>query len=212
MQFRRKIPSFIFGVTVGLLIGAGFFVFKINDVFNNLKASAKEEITVIEQPVKNNSTDEWNKKNNSERFKINFGKPQKVNYKEIDSLIKDNSETNINVAKDEMLSVKNIKPIRIGIKETTNDSAAANLADVNQNNDDLFFIEFWKTPLNSKGYRFLKNKIMLYGFQDYDNVLLYILDESYYIKCADQVYKIFSDADFKPVERVVDSELLAKIN
>ena len=86
MQFRRKIPSFIFGVTVGLLIGAGFFVFKINDVFNNLKASAKEEITVIEQPVKNNSTDEWNKKNNSERFKINFGKPQKVNYKEIDSL------------------------------------------------------------------------------------------------------------------------------
>ncbi len=89
---------------------------------------------------------------------------------------------------------------------------AQKLAKVEENTNDLYFIEFWKTPLNAKGYRFTKNKILLYGFMDYANVLLYELDNSFYIKSADQVYRIFYDADFKPLERVLDSDLLAKIN
>lgn len=209
MQFRKKIPTFIFGVSIGLLIGVAFFVFKINDVFNRLKDSAKEQITVIEQPIKNVNPNEVTNKNNNSRYKINLGQSKKINYKEVDSLIK--SDSNINIATDELLSVKNIKVIHIGKKDPI-DTLSQKLAKVEENINDLYFIEFWRTPLNSKGYRFTKNKILLYGFMDFNNVLLYELDNSFYIKSADQVYRIFYDSNFKPLELVLDTDLLAKMN
>jgi hypothetical protein len=210
MRFSRKIPTFVFGLSIGLLVGVGFFVFKINDLFNKMKDSAKSQITVVEQSVKTEEKEDEEKRKNKERFKINFGKSDKVNYSEVDSLIRDNTE--INIATDELLSVKNVKIIRINPAENENDSLAADIAGVKENTSDLYFIEFWKTPLNSKGYRFSKNKVLLYGFLDYSNVSLYELDNSYYIKSSDQVYKLFYGADFKSLERVVDSGLLAKIN
>jgi len=211
MRLKRKIPTFIFGVSIGLVIGAAFFIFKINEVFDRLKSSGPEQITVIEQLVKNEEEEKKSgKKKNQERFKIDLSKSPKVDYKEADSLIAMDSK--INIATDELLSVKNVKVITIGDNVSGKDSLAAKLAHVEENNSDLYFIEFWKTPLNSKGYRFSKNKIMLYGFMDFNNVLLYELDNSFYIKCSDQVFKLFYGGDFKKLERVVDSDLLAKIN
>jgi len=210
MRFTRKIPTFVFGLSIGLIIGLGFFIFKINDVFNRIKDSAKSQITVVEQTVKTDANDTEASIKNKERFKINLNKSSKVNYAEVDSLINESSE--INVATDELLAVKNVKVIRINPSGNDNDSLAAEIAGINENTTDLYFIEFWKTPLNSKGYRFSKNKVLLYGFIDFNNVSLYELDNSFYIKCSDQVYKLFYGADFKSLERVVDTGLLAKIN
>jgi hypothetical protein len=210
MRFTRKIPTFVFGLSIGLIVGVGFFVFKINDIFNNMKDAAKSQITVVEQPVKNADKESEEKRKDKERFKINLGKTTKVTYSEVDSLIRESSE--INIATDELLSVKNVKIIRISPNVSSGDSLAAAVAGVKENSSDLYFIEFWKTPLNSKGYRFSKNKILLYGFMDYNNVSLYELDNSYYIKSSDQVYKLFYGADFRSLERVVDTGLLAKIN
>jgi len=210
MRLKRKIPTFIFGVSIGLVIGVGIFIFKLNDIFNNLKDSAKDQITVIEQPVKNVKEDDDNKKKNKERFKINLVKSNKVDYNEVDSLIKQDAD--LNVATEELLSVKSVKVIKIDNTVSQDTSAAAKLAGVEGNNSNLYFVEFWKTPLNSKGYRFTKNKIMLYGFVDYSNILLYAVENEFYIKCSDQVYKLVYASDFKQLERVVDNDLLAKIN
>lgn len=211
MRLKRKIPPFVFGVSVGLIIGIAFFVFKLNDLFDRLRQSASEKITVIEQPVKVLKEESGKVRKDGERFKINLGKKSRVNYKEVDSLLAEDSH--INIAKDELLSVKNIKVIRIGEKNSR-DTAAARLASVDESagNSDLYFVEFWKTPLNSKGYRFTRNKVMLYGFPDYSNVLLYEVDNSYYLKSSEQVYKLFYGADFRKLEKVLDSDLLAKLN
>lgn len=210
MRFTRKIPTFVFGLSIGLIIGLGFFIFKINDVFNRIKDSAKSQITVVEQTVKTDANDTEESIKNKERFKINLNKSSKVNYAEVDSLINESSE--ISVATDELLAVKNVKVIRINPTGNANDSLVEEIAGIKESASDLYFIEFWKTPLNSKGYRFSKNKVLLYGFIDFNNVSLYELDNSFYIKCSDQVYKLFYGADFKSLERVVDTELLAKIN
>jgi hypothetical protein len=180
-------------------------------LFDRLKSSASEQITVIEQPVKNIPENEANnKKKSRDRFKIDLSKSSKVDYKEADSLIALDSK--ITIATEELMSVKNVKVIQIGDNAAGKDSLVSKLAHVEENNSDLYFIEFWKTPLNSRGYRFSKNKVMLYGFVDFNNVLLYELDNSYYIKCSDQVYKLFYGGDFKQLERVVDTDLLARIN
>jgi hypothetical protein len=208
MRLKHKIPTFIFGVSIGLIVGVGIFIFKITDIFNNLKNATKEQVTVIQQPVKNVKEENETKKKNKERFKINLGNSVKVNYKEVDSLIRADSE--LTVAKEELLTVKNVKVIRIN--DAPADTTAAKAAGLETNTSNIYFIEFWKTPLNSKGYRFTKNKIMLYGFMDYTNVSLYQLDNEFYIKCTDQVYKLAFGSDFKQLERVVDTDLLAKIN
>ncbi len=205
---KRKIPTFVFGLSIGLLVGICFFVFKINDLFNKLKESASEKITVIEKTVNKTNEDEKTKNNN--RFKINFKKSTKINYSEVDSLIKEDSD--INIASDELLTVKNIKIIQIGEFIPSKDSSDIQKTRIDDTNTDLYFVEFWKTPLNSKGYRFTKNKIMLYGFDDFSNLTLYEIDHSFYIKSSDQVYKLLYSSEFKQLDRVLDSELLAKIN
>jgi len=211
MRLRRTIPPFIFGVSIGLVIGVAFFVFKLTDVFDRIRAAAADKITVIEQPVKVVETNAEKIKKDGERFKINLGKKNKINYKEVDSLL--NSDERINIATDELLSVRTVKVIRIGDRVSGHDTLAARLANAEEPpSSNLYFIEFWKTPLNSRGYRFTKNKVMLYGFADFTSAVLYALENDYYLKSGDQVYRLFYSPEFKKLERVVDNELLAKIN
>ena len=206
MQIKHKIPSFVFGISIGLIIGVGFFIFKLDDYFNKIKSAATEQIKVIEQPVKQEEKKEV--PGNENRFKINTKVSPNVNYKEVDSLIRE--ETEINVAKEEFLSVKNIK--LIDLDKGQKDTLSAKLAGVNEDNTILFFVEFWKTPLNSKGYRMAKNRIMLYGFSDFSSINIYKVDDTFYLKSEEQVYKLSGSADFMPMEKVNDSELLTKIN
>ena len=80
MQIKRKIPSFVFGVSIGLLIGIAFFLFKIDSIFNKLKSSiTSDKITVVEQKVE--TDEEKQKAKNKERFKINTNNQSRVNYK-----------------------------------------------------------------------------------------------------------------------------------
>ncbi len=209
MRFKRKIPSFIFGLSIGLVIGLSFFVFKINEVFDKLKESAKGQITVIQQPVKTLPEKNPKKLENKERYKIKLKKAPEVNYAETDSLL--SNDPDLNIAKEELLTVRSVKLINLG-QQSIPDSLAADLAGVQEDVTDLYFIEFWKTPLNSKGYRFTKNKILLYGFVDYNNVLLYKLEDAFYVKASGVVYRVYYSSEFKALERVIDNTLLAKIN
>ncbi|HQQ93577.1 MAG TPA: hypothetical protein PLQ93_03410 [Bacteroidia bacterium] len=212
MRLKRKIPSFIFGLSLGLIAGLGFFIFKINDVFNKLKNSGAGQITVIQQPVKNVPSQGNLKKDNKDRFKIKFKKTEKPDYAETDSILNTVPDPDLNIAREELLSIRPIKLIRIGNSDSGSDSLAARLAEVDENNSEQYTIEFWKTPLNSKGYRFTKNKLMLYGFVDFNNVLLYQVENDYFVKASGQVYHVNYGGDFKPLERVLDPDLLTRIN
>lgn len=206
MQFKHKIPSFVFGVSIGLLVGVAFFLFKIDSIFNKLKSSiSSDKITVVEQ--KANTDEEIQKAKNKERFKIKTNNHSKVNYKEVDSII--GAEENFNVMIDQLISTKQIKIINLNDK-IESDSLAQNIAGVNtQTSSDSYTLEFWKTPLNSKGYRFLKNKIMLYGFSDHNNLLLYQYRGRYFIKSFEVVYELETNPDFQPFVKVSNSELLS---
>jgi len=210
MRLKRKIPSFVFGVSIGLVIGLGFFVFKINDLFNKLKDSAREQITVIQQPVKNVPVESEDTKKKRDRFKIDLGKSKKINYSEVDSLIRSDAE--ITIATDELLTVKNVKIIQLDNNLSSTDTLVAKLANVNTPSSADYQVEFWRTPLNAKGYRFLKNKVMLYGFVDFNDVSLYGLENNHYIKCSGQVYRLYYGGDFMQLERVTDNELLTRLN
>jgi hypothetical protein len=209
MRLRRKIPAFVFGVSIGIIIGGAFFVFNINEMFRKVTDNARSQITVIQQPVEKEAKPA-EKPQERERFRINLGKSKQVNYREADSLI--NAEKEINIATEELLSVKTVKVIRIGDNVADHDTLGTKMAGRDVPEENTYYIEFWKTPLNSKGYRFSRNKIMLYGFQDFSNVILYELDDAFYIRSGEAVYRIFVTSEFRPLERVVDNDLLTRLS
>ncbi len=208
MRFNRKIPSFVFGVSIGLLAGAAFFVFKIDDYLKKINKPSIANIKVVEQVVAPNTSDN-EKEQKEKKTTINTKKSPNINYNEVDALLKDDD---ITVAKEELLSVKNIKVIDLD-SPNKQDTLTGQLAGITSSGfSNLFFVEFWKTPLNSTGYRMTRNRVILYGISDFSSITIYKVDENYYLKNDDVVYKISVGTDFKPMELVNDTDLLAKIN
>lgn len=211
MRFKRKIPSFVFGVSIGLLIGVAFFIFKIDDYLKRLNKPKIDNIKITEQVISSDKKqDEKDQGNSKTKKTINTNASPNINYKEVDAML--NEDENITVAQEELLSVKNIKVIDLDatVKKDTLTGQLAGIS--NTEFPNMFFVEFWKTPLNSKGYRMTRNRVILYGLSDFSSVTIYKVDDNYYLKNDDLVYKISSGTEFKPMEVVNDSQLLAKIN
>jgi hypothetical protein len=210
LRFKYKIPPFVFGVSIGLLVGIAFFIFKIDDYVKRFNKPTIDDIKVTEQTIINASNDNKEQKNKADKKKfINTKHSPNINYSEDDALLK---EDNVTVAQEELLSVKNIKVINLD-GSSKRDTLTGQLAGVTTNDyPNLFFVEFWKTPLNSKGYRMTRNRVILYGLSDFSSITIYKVDDNYYLKNDDIVYKISSGTEFKPMELVNDTDLLAKIN
>ncbi len=210
MRFKYKIPPFVFGLSIGLLAGVAFFIFKIDDYLKRFNKPNIDQIKIVEQ-VNTESKPSENKENSDQKKKptINTKNSPTINYSEVDALLK---EENINVAQEELLSVKNIKVIDLDVP-VKRDTLTGQLAGVTSSDyPNLFFVEFWKTPLNSKGYRMTRNRVILYGLSDFSNITIYKVDDNFYLKDDDVVYKISAGTEFKPMELVNDSQLLARIN
>ena len=207
MRFKYKIPPFVFGVSIGLLVGVAFFIFKIDDYLKKINKPNIDNIKIVEQSVSPESDKEQIQQ--FDKKKLNTKKSPQVNYDEVDNLLNDDG---MQIAQEELLSVKNIKVINLDEKQKR-DTLVGQLAGIAKSDyPNLFFVEFWKTPLNSKGYRMTRNRVILYGISDFSNITIYKVDENYYLKNDDIVYKISSGTEFKPMELVQDSDLLAKIN
>jgi hypothetical protein len=207
MRIKRKIPSFIFGLSIGLILGIGFFIFKIDDILKRVNKPKIDHIKITEKVIDNSKINEFT---SPDKKIVKLKKSSSLNYKEIDSLIK---EEDINIAKEELLTVKSIKVIDLDNRSNPKDTLTGHIAGVKaQDFPDVFFVEFWRTPLNSKGYRMTRNRVVLYGISDFNSMTLYKVDDNFYLKNDEIVYKISTGSEFKPMEIVKDTDLLAKIN
>jgi len=209
MRFKYKIPPFVFGVSIGLLAGVAFFIFKIDDYLKKFNKPNIDNIKIVEQSLPPLNSSDKNRSKVVKKSSINIKNSPNINYNEVDALL---NEEDITVAQEELLSVKNIKVIDLDAN-LKRDTLTGQLAGVSSTDyPNLFFVEFWKTPLNSKGYRMTRNRVILYGLSDFSSITIYKVDDNYYLKNDDFVYKISAGTEFKSMELVQDSDLLAKIN
>jgi len=209
LKLKYKIPPFVFGVTIGLLVGIVFFIFKIDDYIKKISKPSIESIKITEQSM-DGLLDENEDTISNKKLRLSAKKSPTINYSEVDQLLNDDED--FNIAKEELLSVKNIKVIDLDASKKQ-DTLVGQLAGViNTSFPNLFFVEFWKTPLNSKGYRMTRNRVILYGLSDFSSITIYKVDDNFYLKNDEFVYKISAGTEFKSLEIVSDSELLAKIN
>lgn len=239
-NIKQKIQPFLMGLMFGLLIGLGFFILKLDDYFKQLKlykniaySVGKSESTEMkEESPKEEETIQKNKNYIYPQSKSL--KPQSIDKIEseaigdqkikrdsikIDSLIAtqiQNKEEEIIVKKDELIVVKTIDIMLIDEEKNNNakkdrDSLLAEVSGVSPSLDKLNIqVEYWQSPLNYKGYKMSKNKIVVYGLNQEDFLKLVRYKNEMYLQNPSGLYKLEYTSDFRSFEKASSAAIQNK--
>ncbi len=125
------------------------------------------------------------------------------------------------VKKDELLSTKIIDMLNMDYSSSSTLSAADSLLQLNSGiRDDskmneakyFFQVELWKSPINYRGYKLAKNKLILFGIEKDAALKLIYLSENAYLKYAESYYKLDNYSDYKAFEKVSNPQLISQLN
>ena len=126
------------------------------------------------------------------------------------------SEELIVVKKDELLFSKNIKLVDLDEKSDAQDHRKDSLVQlasgITEPSSYTFMIEFWKSPINYRGYKMGRNKLILFGMEATDNPNLYKVKDCLFLKNGNRFYKIDKNSEFQPLEIISDSNILNLLN
>jgi len=231
--FKDKIQVFFFGLMLGLLIGACFFIFKLDSYFKELsfyKSAKKNEVKEIvvntadenqlTQKKNNTITSKPLKHRNEGNVSDTLTASVKNSVGKSDSLRPDSTikvyEENIVVKKDEMIASKimEIQSVQ-GNKDAATNNSDSLLNKISGIRKDVpgstLKVEYWLSPLNYRGYKLLKNKLILYGISPNDNIRIYKIDGVVYCKHSSLVYRFDYSSEFRYFEIVLDEAVIAKI-
>lgn len=239
INFKEKSQTFIMGMMAGLIIAGGFFILKLDDYFTELNfyknvaktfyinSKSSESAIKTDETKQSDKTkpiligskkrilakaDSINKKSNlllkADTLKNHFMK---------DSISYSDPTEDIVVRKDELLSTKTVEVINLNPVESNTNHSDSLLQKVSGIRDDknatkqFFNVELWQSPLNYKGYKMSKYKIIVYGINSTDGIKMYKMDEDIYFKNASVVYKLEPSNDFKPYQSVADPSIINKL-
>ncbi len=126
-------------------------------------------------------------------------------------------EENIIVKKDELLASKSITLWNLDQKQTEEtikkDSLLSAMSGIKESSNlNAYTLEFWKSPINYRGYKMGRNKLVLFGIQSADAPQIFKLNENLYLKNGDKVYKIDKITDFRPYELINDPNILNQLH
>lgn len=97
-------------------------------------------------------------------------------------------------------------------KTAQTDSTIAAMSDVSDSREPAYYrVEFWKSPLNYKGYKMSTGKIILYGINPGTPIDLTLQGGDYYLLLNQGAYKVYFTDDYKPFERITDKAILKKL-
>ncbi|MBA3706021.1 MAG: hypothetical protein H0W84_09020 [Bacteroidetes bacterium] len=237
-NFKEKSQLFIMGLMVGLLIAGGFFILKLDNYFQELnfyKSIAKtfstrnnsETIVQLEDAapdkekkliVNKTKTKKTAFENDGDKTNLILNEDTLNTHSAKDSLLISGISTDdIVVRKDEFLFTKTIEIFNLSPVANQGISKDSLLEKVSGINDDkpiskqLLNTEFWQSPLNYKGYKMSKNKIVLYGITSADGIKIYKLEDVIYLKNAASIFKLDYSSDFKPFEKIADEAIINKL-
>lgn len=240
-SLKDKIQFLFLGLMMGLLIGGGFFILKLDDYFKALKfyknlSQVSYETQKDKQLTEDSEKSLPKKSKTQKREKSDKAVSDSLAIADIDktpdknkfvinkdsllidsiSLMNPENNEDIIVKKDELLMVKNIDVIyvnqAISSGKNAKDSLLHQTSGIRDDNNVKFSysMEFWKSPINYKGYKMSKNKIVLYGMNPGEILKLYKFNDNIFLKTSVYVYRLDYSGDFKQLEKLSDESLLAK--
>jgi hypothetical protein len=242
MSASNRSLLFLLGLVLGLLAGAGFFIFKMDDLLKkgNILNSSKDTL-IIQQQIASSSEEKKKKADIKKYIGHNDTSQRQMNSAELlakkysrevpvrrvmaesDSLLRDTSSAgdqitaeNFVVRKDEMLGSRNFEVTNLQQSESENPSDSilekvSGIKNARKNIIASFKVEFWQSPINYKGYKMTKNKIVLFGINAEENIKFYHLDDAIFLKQNQNYFKLYFTDDFKQFEKVADTITINKL-
>lgn len=129
-----------------------------------------------------------------------------------------NEDQEIIVKKDELISSKFVELVdaeekteRKSVADSLLEKVSGIKGEKKNTGKVLVNVEFWKSPVNYKGYKMGKNKLVLFGLDPEKPVLLFFVEDQSYLKYDQTVFKLENHNDFSAFEQVVDPLILEKI-
>jgi hypothetical protein len=216
-----KMFTFIVGVFLGMLAALGF-VFLVMNQFNPFTAFSPEYSSVSRDTIVDMRSAPSKKKSVKPK-KSEEQAPQNdfVPLNESEEIVEDkiignaeieSPENEIIVKRDEFISSKELTLIKLksDIQKQKRDSLIRQLQG-STNQSIVVRLEYWKSPLNYKGYRMIKSTIVAFGLSPDESVQLYTLNDVMYLKHGISVFKLIETEEFLPLKREMDEELLKQL-
>ena len=128
-----------------------------------------------------------------------------------------NEEDDIVIEKDQLVSSVTTQITNLNIYTQAEQTADSLLQKVSKIRDDnkasskTIIVELWKSPLHYKGYKMSKNKLVLYGLNSLEEIKLYKLDNTTYMKLSSVVYKLEQNPEYKSYQHVDDVAIVNKL-
>jgi len=223
------------GLMLGLLIGGGFFILKLDDYFKELNFYKRLSLKKEDKPEEKEE-DKTKEQNKQTSYKFVQGGTTtatsskadsvKTEVKEAaaDSLSRQDTTTHnetasiqndIVVKKDELITSMQADLVNyIAVNPGNKDSLLQKVSGIRDDKNlpkQAMTIEFWRSPINYKGYKMAKNKVVLFGLTGQDDVKLYRFDDGIYMKLQQGVFKLDFTDEFKQFERINDEAILARL-
>jgi hypothetical protein len=216
-----KTISFFSGILIGVLAGLGLFFLLVNDlnpfsIFSNQSSSDSHDTVVDRRSIESPKLEKIKKTtfrevNNLEQQQIdssNSIQPQDSTslYNQSDNSV--NSDEII-VKRDELIEVRDLKLILLDKSQSKNKSdSLLKVFQGNTSNSLEYRIEFWKSPVNYKGFKFIRNVIVAFGLDNAEPTKLFFWEDKFYLKHGSIVYKLFITEKFESFSRVTDENTL----
>jgi hypothetical protein len=212
--FRDKLQVFFLGLLFGLVLGGGFFVLKLDQYVKELsfyksltqKDDKTAEMLPEVKPETENPKPKKVKKETASYDTSSAGNSNAPMDYDTSTVATDHSNSNdIVVIKDEQMAAKTYSIINLEQKRAdsipTKETSTGSLA-----------VEFWKSPLNYHGYKFNRNKLVLFGYGDQDLVAVFKVDNTTVLKCLTGTFRIEPTTEFHVLDRITDESTLKRIN
>lgn len=221
---HRKIVAFTIGLLSGVIICFSIFLVFFNQIDNTNENVAMSTDGYSERKIGVKSKSKLNSRYIPSAYKIPKKTENLINDSLLEEIIEDsliidsfsdmnelpnslyqsnvssNDNDEIVVRKDEMIFVRNIKPSGESPLNNDGQNLDSLLVDNNSNNIKIlsYQVEFWKSPINYKGYKMDNDKIVLFGIYEYAKVKLRWTNETLFLDYLDNVYKLEETSGFEP--------------
>ncbi|NTW31893.1 MAG: hypothetical protein HGB12_04595, partial [Bacteroidetes bacterium] len=123
---------------------------------------------------------------------------------------------NVPVKKDKLIYVKSytvngIGKFFTGTAGKLDSLLTDNKTGTNNNLVNSLRVEFWKSPINYKGYKSGANKLVIFGLDNIEVVSFKILNKNLYMKYMAEYYQIENSTDFKSLNPINNQQLISQL-
>ena len=219
----NRIQVFFLGFLLGVILCGGFFLLKLDSYVKELALvktltgnsdQKEQEEEAVSDDAKEPSSKKSSKSGKSKADEMVVAVADSVsdemNGDTALPAVYNGSDEDLVVKKDELLGEKNVPLVSLDVS-TVADSLRSREAGINNDPAKNFTVEFWRSPLNYKGYKLTRSRLVLFGFTAEDQIALYKLENVMYMKSPGGIFRLENTSDFRPLERVTDDAVLARL-